>query len=51
MNSIAKSMGYKLNQIAGIADRNTNEIITDNPDQVAKMLLNKTATRQDLASV
>ena len=51
MNSIAKSMGYKLNQIAGIADRNTNEIITDDPDQVAKILLNKTATRQDLASV
>lgn len=51
MNSIAKSMGYKLNQIAGIADRVTNEIITDDPDQVAKMLLNKTATRQDLASV
>lgn len=51
MNSIAKSMGYKLNQIAGIADRATNEIITDDPDQVAKMLLNKTATRQDLASV
>ena len=51
MNSIAKSMGYKLNQIAGIADRATNKIITDDPDQVAKMLLNKTATRQDLASV
>ena len=51
MNSIAKSMGYKLNQIAGIADRNTNEVITDDPDRVAKMLLNKTATRQDLASV
>jgi hypothetical protein len=51
MNSIAKSMGYKLNQIAGIADRNTNKIITDDPDAVAKMLLNKTATRQDLASV
>jgi len=51
MNSIAKSMGYKLNQIAGIADRATNKIITDNPDSVAKLLLNKTATRQDLASV
>jgi hypothetical protein len=51
MNSIAKSMGYKLNQIAGIADRTTNKVITDDPDQVAKMLLNKTATRQDLASV
>ena len=51
MNSLAKSMGYKLNQIAGIADRATNKIITDDPDRVAKMLLNKTATRQDLASV
>jgi len=51
MNSIAKSMGYKLNQIAGIADRATDKIITDDPDRVAKMLLNRTATRQDLASV
>lgn len=51
MNSIAKSMGYKLNQIAGIADRVTNKIITDDPDKVAKMLLNKRATREDLASV
>jgi hypothetical protein len=51
MNSIAKSMGYKLNQIAGIADRATNKLITDDPDAVAKMLLNKSATRADLASV
>jgi hypothetical protein len=51
MNSIAKSMGYKLNQIAGIADRVTNKLITDDPDRVAKLLLNRTATRQDLASV
>jgi hypothetical protein len=51
MNSLAKAQGYKLNQIAGIADRNTNEIISDDPDQVAKMLLNKSATRADLSSV
>ena len=51
MNSIAKSMGYKLNQIAGIADRNTNKLITDDPDAVAKMLLNRSATREDLSSV
>ena len=51
MNSIAKSMGYKLNQVGGIADRVTNKIITDDPDRVAKLLLNRTATRQDLASV
>ena len=51
MNSMAKSMGYKLNQIAGLADRTTNRIITDDPNQVAKLLLNKSAAQQDLASV
>jgi hypothetical protein len=51
MNSMAKSLGYKLNQIAGIADRDTNKIISDDPDRVAKMLLNSRATRADLASV
>ena len=51
MNSIAKSLGYKLNQNAGIADRATNQLITNDPGKVAKLLLNKTATRQDLASV
>ena len=51
MNSLAKSMGYKLNQVSGIADRTTNQLVTNNPDEVAKLLLNKTATRQDLASV
>jgi hypothetical protein len=51
MNSIAKSLGYKLNQIAGIADRTTNKVISDDPDAVAKMLLNRQATREDLASV
>lgn len=51
MNSIAKSLGYKLNQIAGIADRATNKLITDDPNKVARLLLNRTATSQDLASV
>jgi len=51
MNSIAKSLGYKLNQVAGIADRATNQIISDDPDQVAKILLNPRATGKDLASV
>ena len=51
MNSIAKSLGYKLNQIAGIADRASNKVISDDPDAVAKMLLNRQATREDLASV
>jgi hypothetical protein len=51
INSIAKSMGYKLNQIAGIMNRVTNELITDDPDRIAKMLLNRTASAGDLGSV
>jgi hypothetical protein len=51
INSIAKSMGYKLNQNDGIADRATNNIITDDPDAVAKLLLNPTASAKDLRSV
>jgi hypothetical protein len=51
INSMAKSMGYKLNQISGIADRTTNELITDDPDEIAQMLLNPQAQRDDLGSV
>jgi hypothetical protein len=51
INSIAKSLGYKLNQNAGIMDRATNELISDDPDKVAKMLLTPAATRADLATV
>lgn len=51
INSMAKSMGYKLNQNDGIQDRATGEIITDDPDKIAQMLLNPKATRDDLLSV
>jgi len=51
MNSLAKSLGFKLNQTAGIQDRATNAIITDDPDKIAKLLLNNKATRADLHSV
>jgi hypothetical protein len=51
MNSIAKSMGYKLNQTAGLQDRATNEIISNDPDTIARILLNKKATQEDLYSV
>jgi len=51
INSMAKSLGYKLNQNDGIADRATNNIITDDPDKVAKLLLNPTASAKDLYSV
>ena len=51
INSMAKSLGYKLNQIAGIANRTSNELITDDPDRIAQMLLNPRASRDDLVSV
>lgn len=51
LNSMAKSMGFKLNQNDGIQDRATNTIISDDPDRVARLLLNPNATRADLHSV
>jgi hypothetical protein len=51
INSMAKALGYKLNQISGIADRESNALISDDPDAIAKMLLSPAATREDLASV
>jgi hypothetical protein len=52
INSIAKSLGYKLNQTAGLMTRTEpNQLVTNDPDQLAKILLNKTATAEDLHSV
>jgi hypothetical protein len=51
INSMAKALGYKLNQISGIADRESNALISDDPDAIAKMLLSPASTREDLASV
>lgn len=51
INSMAKSMGYKLNQNDGLADRASNNIITDDADRMAKLLLNPTASARDLYSV
>lgn len=51
INSIAKSLGYKLNANAGIQDRETQAVISDDPDAAAKLLLNPRATVQDLTSV
>jgi hypothetical protein len=51
INSVGKALGYKLNQNTGLMDRSTNELITDDPDKIAKMLLNPQATAKDLRSV
>jgi hypothetical protein len=49
--SIAKSMGYKINQNVGLVDRNTNELVTDNPDEVAKLFIPGATDRTPLGSV
>lgn len=51
MNSIAKSMGYKLNQNTGIENRATGELVSDSPDEIAGLLLSPSATAADLGSV
>lgn len=51
INSMAKSLGWKLNQHDGIYTREDNKFVTDDPDRMAKLLLNPNASRQDLASV
>jgi len=51
LGSIAKAMGYKINQNVGLVDRNTNELITDNPDEVARLLIPGATDRTPLGSV
>jgi hypothetical protein len=51
MNSMAKALGYKLNQNDGIMDRASNELITDDPSMVAQMLLSPNSSVADLYSV
>lgn len=51
LNSIAKSLGYKISQNTGLVRRDNNELVTDNVDQIAKILLNKKAIAADLGSV
>lgn len=52
LSSLGKPMGYKVG-LNGMIDRATNELIKggQDPDTVAKLLLNKSASAQDLASV
>ena len=51
MNSMAKALGYKLNQNDGIMDRASNDLITDDPSMVAQMLLSPNSSVADLYSV
>jgi len=49
--SIAKNMGYKINQNVGLVNRATNELVTDNPDEVAKLFIPGATDRTPLGSV
>ena len=51
MSSIAKALGLKWSYINGLVDRQTNKVITKNPDEIAKILLGDNATREDLSNV
>jgi len=51
MNSIAKAAGYKLSPNQGLISRTTNEFVTDQPADIARLILNKGATEKDLFSV
>ena len=51
LNSIAKASGYKIITRKGLVDRATNQVVSADPDEIAKIMLNKRATRDDLYSV
>ena len=49
--SIAKSMGYKINQNVGLVNRATDELVTDDPDEVARLFIPGANNRVPLGSV
>jgi hypothetical protein len=48
LSSIAKSRGLKWSFQNGLMNRETNEVITKDPNEIAKKLLGQTATPKDL---
>ena len=51
MSSIAKAFGYKLSPTQGLIDKDTNNIISQNPDKIASILLGPNSSQEDLESV
>ena len=51
MASIAKSMGMKYSTASGLVDRESNEVISNSPEEIATQLLGKGAKSSDLDSV
>jgi len=48
LSSISKAKGMKWSFQNGLMNRETNEVITKDPNEIAKMLLGQTATPKDL---
>ena len=51
MASIAKSMGMKYSTASGLVDRESNEVISNSPEEIATQLLGKGAKPSDLDNV
>lgn len=51
MASIAKSMGMKYSTAQGLVDRESNEVISNSPEEIATRLLGKGAKPSDLDNV
>jgi len=51
VNSIAKALGYKLDQRRGIINRADEQVVETDPDKIAKLLLGPSATKDNLYSV
>jgi len=51
LSSIAKTKGMKWSANNGLLDRETNEVVTKDPNQIAKTLLGQTATPSTIESV
>lgn len=51
VNSVAKALGYKLDQRRGIVSRSTEQVVETDPDKIAKLLLTPQSTKDDLYSV
>jgi len=49
--SIAKTKDLKWSFLKGLLNRETNEVVSKDPDQIAKLLLGKNATKDDLQTV
>ena len=48
---LAKEEGYKWSPYKGLVDRETNELVSSDLDEIAKLILNPNASAHDLSSV